>query len=66
MVSAEASPFAHFGDHTVAFLRQAGADAEHVRLADHGVHGNGHAMMLERNSPEALAVILRWLDGSVT
>jgi pimeloyl-ACP methyl ester carboxylesterase len=63
VVSAEASPFAHFGDHTVAFLRQAGADAEHVRLADHGVNGNGHAMMLENNSREALEVILRWLDA---
>ena len=49
--------FAMFDRHLVAFLRQAGCDAELVRLADHGVHGNGHGMMLERNNEQALAVI---------
>jgi len=35
---------------------------ERVRLADHGVHGNGHGMMMEKNNREALQVILDWLD----
>jgi pimeloyl-ACP methyl ester carboxylesterase len=65
VVSAEASVFVHIDDHTVEFLRQAGCDVERVRLAEHGVHGNGHGMMLERNSTEALGVIVDWLDRRV-
>lgn len=64
VVSAEASLFAHGDEATVAFLRDAGVDVEHVRLADHGVHGNGHLMMLERNHREALSPILDWLVAS--
>ncbi len=64
VVSAEASLFAHGDEATVAFLREAGAPVEHLRLADHGVHGNGHLMMLERNNREALAPILGWLHAS--
>jgi hypothetical protein len=62
VVAAEASPFIHFDDHIVRFLEQAGCDVERVRLADHGVHGNGHGMMMEKNNREALQVILDWLD----
>jgi hypothetical protein len=36
---------------------------EHVRLADHGVHGNGHLMMMERNNRQALQPILDWLQA---
>jgi pimeloyl-ACP methyl ester carboxylesterase len=61
-VCAEASPFAAFDDQTVAFLRDAGCNVERIRLAEHGVRGNGHGMMLERNNREALEVILAWLD----
>ena len=46
----------------MAFLRQAGCDAEHVRLEELGVHGNGHLMMLEKNSREVLDAIMRWLE----
>jgi pimeloyl-ACP methyl ester carboxylesterase len=63
VVSAEASPFVHFHDDMVAFLMQAGCDVDSLKLAEHGVHGNGHAMMLERNSREALDVILGWLTS---
>ncbi|WP_411152462.1 alpha/beta hydrolase [Streptomyces sp. A30] len=62
VVTGEASPFIHFDGHLVAFLEQAGCDVERVRLADHGVHGNGHGVMLEKNNREALQVILDWLD----
>jgi hypothetical protein len=61
-VCAEASPFAAFDEQTVAFLRDAGCDVERIRLAERGVRGNGHGMMLERNNREALEVILAWLD----
>jgi pimeloyl-ACP methyl ester carboxylesterase len=65
VVDAEASLFAHADGATVAFLQEAGCSVEHLRLADHGVHGNGHLMMLERNNREALAPILAWLERAV-
>jgi hypothetical protein len=62
IVTGEAS-FMGLGDaDTVAFLQRTGCDVEHVRLADHGVHGNGHLMMMERNNREALQPILDWLQ----
>ncbi len=64
VVTAEASWMAADNHGTVDFLRQAGASVEHLRLEDHGVHGNGHAMMLERNSGEVAAVIERWVAGN--
>jgi len=45
----------------VEFLRDAGAHAEHLDLAAHGVLGNGHAIMLERNSDEAIVPVLAWI-----
>ncbi|MFI8193971.1 alpha/beta fold hydrolase [Streptomyces sp. NPDC085946] len=61
VVTAEQSPFMRFDGHLMAFLQQAGCDADLVRLGDHGVHGNGHGVMFERNNREALHVILAWL-----
>lgn len=65
VVSSEASAFSFTDPYVAEFLQQAGCDAEHMQLADHGVHGNGHLMMLERNSREALQPILDWLDAKV-
>jgi pimeloyl-ACP methyl ester carboxylesterase len=63
VVSSEASPFVHFDEQIVEFLQGAGCGVERVRLADHGVHGNGHAMMMERNNRAALGVLLDWLGS---
>jgi hypothetical protein len=41
-------------------LRQAGCDAVHVELAAHGVRGNSHGSMFERNHADVLAVITDW------
>jgi pimeloyl-ACP methyl ester carboxylesterase len=49
----------------VAFLKQAGVHAEEIRLADIGIHGNGHLMMGEKNNRETLKPILTWLDKNV-
>jgi pimeloyl-ACP methyl ester carboxylesterase len=49
----------------VAFLKQAGVHAEEIRLADIGIHGNGHLMMGEKNNRETLKPILDWLDKNV-
>lgn len=61
VVTAEASWMAADNHGTVDFLRQAGADVEHIRLEAYGVHGNGHALMLERNSDACAAVIEQWI-----
>lgn len=61
VVTAEASPFTFFDGHLVDFLSQAGCDVDRVRLADHGVRGNGHMMMAESNNGEVLQVLLDWL-----
>jgi hypothetical protein len=65
VVTGEASVFLAFDRHLVAFLQQGGCDAELVRLADHGVHGNGHGMMLEANHAEVLGVITEWVAGKL-
>jgi pimeloyl-ACP methyl ester carboxylesterase len=49
----------------VAFFRQAGCTAEELRLVDHGIHGNGHMMMVEKNNAEVLEPILAWIDKNV-
>jgi len=37
-----------------------------TRLADIGIRGNGHFLMLEKNNLEIAAVIADWLDRRVT
>ena len=34
----------------------------YIRLADIGIKGNSHVMMLEKNNKEIAAVIAKWLD----
>jgi pimeloyl-ACP methyl ester carboxylesterase len=62
VVTAEASWMAADNHGMVDYLVQAGASAEHLRLEHHGVHGNGHAMMLETNSDDVAAVIEGWVQ----
>src|SRR5215510_7773064 len=49
-----------------AFLKQAGVRvAEELRLANAGINGNSHMMMIEKNHREVLQPILDWLDKNV-
>jgi pimeloyl-ACP methyl ester carboxylesterase len=66
VVSSEASPLIHYDDQIVDFLKAAGCDVDLVRFADYGVHGNGHAMMFERNNRETLGVLLEWIGRRVS
>lgn len=61
IVTGGASPFAKNAPAIVTSLRVAGAAAEHLHLPDHGVHGNGHGLIYERNSDAALTPVLEWL-----
>jgi pimeloyl-ACP methyl ester carboxylesterase len=62
VVQAEASYHASYDHCTVAYLRQAGVSrVRFVRLADVGIRGNGHMLMLEKNNMEIAAVVEEWM-----
>ena len=61
VISAEASWSEAADRGTVAFLAQAGCRAEHLRLGDHAVRGNGHLAMIEANNADSAALVLGWL-----
>jgi pimeloyl-ACP methyl ester carboxylesterase len=42
-------------------LRAAGADVEVIELPEHGIHGNSHMMMMDRNNLQVGGVIQDWL-----
>jgi pimeloyl-ACP methyl ester carboxylesterase len=57
----EASYHAAYDHCTSQYLAQAGVKNTFVRLADRGIKGNGHMMMLEKNNQEIAALIGGWL-----
>ena len=57
----EASSHASYDDFTVQFLRQAGVTVEHLKLADEGIHGNGHLQFLEKNNLEIIKLLEKWI-----
>jgi len=65
IVTAEASYHATYDHCTVKFLEQAGVHPTWVKLGDAGLHGNGHMLMLEKNSQEIAGLLLDWLSKSV-
>ncbi|TMH38111.1 MAG: alpha/beta fold hydrolase [Betaproteobacteria bacterium] len=65
VLTAEASYHAPYDHCTVKYLRQSGVEATFIRLADLGIRGNSHVMMLEKNNREIAAVIARWLDQAL-
>lgn len=65
ILQGEASYHAPYDHGTVKYLEQAGVKVDFIRLADIGIHGNGHMMMLEKNNLEIADVIENWLDRSL-
>ncbi len=65
VLTSEASYHAPYDHCTVNYLRQAGVKPSYIRLADLGIKGNSHVMMLEKNNKEIAAVIAKWLDEAV-
>jgi hypothetical protein len=53
------------GAPVVAFLKQAGVDAEEFNLKDKGIVGNGHFMMLENNRRQVFDAIRGWLESRI-
>jgi pimeloyl-ACP methyl ester carboxylesterase len=48
----------------VTWLKEHGAKADFCFLADRGIVGNGHMLMLEQNSDEIAGIILDWLEAA--
>ena len=65
IISSEASYHASYDHCTAAYLTQAGVANTFIHLADRGIHGNGHMMMLEKNSDAIAGVIEGWLKTAV-
>lgn len=61
VVSGETSAQSKFAPAIVDFLHTAGAAAELLHLPDYGVYGNGHGLIYEKNSDQALQPVLQWL-----
>jgi pimeloyl-ACP methyl ester carboxylesterase len=47
------------------WINQAGGHVEFVRLEDVGIKGNGHMMMLEKNSDAVIKFIGAWMDKNI-
>jgi len=65
IVTAEASYHAFYDHCTSKYLTRAGVKNTLMRLGDEGVHGNGHMVMIERNSLEVAAAIQKWIAANV-
>ena len=65
IVTAEASFASPGNPGAVAYFKQAGCKAEELRLAERGIHGNGHMMMIEKNNRQVLQPILEWIQKNV-
>jgi len=53
------------GPAAVAFLKQAGCDAEALALRDQGILGNGHMMMIENNRRQVFDAIRGWIERKI-
>ncbi len=62
---AEASYHAAYDHCTAKWLSQAGVKTDFVRLEDAGLRGNGHMVMIEKNSLEIAALVQRWIESNV-
>ncbi|KAI0444127.1 Alpha/Beta hydrolase protein [Xylaria telfairii] len=63
VITAPASYHSQYDWAIVEYLKQAGVQAEHMKLPDRGILGNGHMMFMEKNSDEIAAEIVRWIDS---
>ena len=62
VVTGDTSAFAPASPPIVAALKAGGAAVELLHLPDHGVTGNGHGLIYEKNSDAALQPVLAWLE----
>lgn len=65
ILTSEASFYAAYDHCTAEYLEQAGVHNTHLRLEELGIHGNGHMMMLEKNSRVIAGVLADWLEKAL-
>jgi pimeloyl-ACP methyl ester carboxylesterase len=65
LVTTESSYHVVFDHCTAKYLTQAGVKNTFVRLEDQGIHGNGHMVMLEKNSMEVVAFLQKWIAVNI-
>lgn len=65
VMAAEASYHAVYDHCTARYLRQAGVPTDFIRLEEHGLRGNGHMVMLEKNNLAIAELIATWLHATV-
>ncbi|MET4247245.1 alpha/beta hydrolase [Bradyrhizobium sp. LA6.7] len=65
VATGEASYHAVYDHCTARYLSQAGVNTDFVRLADHGMHGNGHQMMIELNNLDIAAFLNEWMVAHI-
>jgi pimeloyl-ACP methyl ester carboxylesterase len=61
ILTGEASYHAVYDHCTAKYLDAAGVAVDFIRLEERGLHGNGHMLMLEKNSLEIAALVADWL-----
>ncbi|HEY1505552.1 MAG TPA: alpha/beta hydrolase [Stellaceae bacterium] len=66
VITSEASYHAPYDHCTVNYLRQAGVKPSWIKLADRGIHGNSHVMMMEKNSKQIADVVIAWSNKAIT
>ncbi len=62
IVTGEASYHAVYDHCTAKYLAAAGVAVDFIRLETRGIRGNGHMLMLEKNSREIAALVAEWLN----
>jgi len=65
VITTEASYHAAYDHCTTRYLAQAGVKVTALPLGDHGIHGNAHMVMLEKNNLQVAGVIVEWLARTV-
>lgn len=65
IIVGEASYHAAYDHCTSAYLTQAGVQHDFIRLENLGLRGNGHMMMIEKNSDDIAAVVEDWIAATV-
>jgi pimeloyl-ACP methyl ester carboxylesterase len=66
ILTGEASYHAAYDHCTAKYLQAAGVAVDFIRLEEIGLNGNGHMLMLEKNSREIAAVVADWLDKAIS
>lgn len=61
LITSETSTHVKYDYLTAEALKQCGVDIEYINLRNIGIHGNGHMVMVEKNSDEIVEFINQWL-----